>query len=75
MKEKKTLKVSSIITRMKFRLIEPPGGLKMIADAVDGLPRDERLVLSLRYVEELTVLLLGLNRLHKSRTMVRIVGI
>lgn len=55
MKEKKTRKVSSINTRMKFCLIEPPGLLKMIADAVEGLPRDERLVLSLRYVEELTM--------------------
>ena len=43
------------MTRMKFCLIDPPECLKMIADAVEGLPRDGRLVLSLRYIEQLTM--------------------
>jgi RNA polymerase sigma factor (sigma-70 family) len=29
--------------------------LKMVADAVEGLPQDRRLVLALRYVEELSM--------------------
>jgi RNA polymerase sigma factor for flagellar operon FliA len=43
------------MTRMKFCLIDPPECLKMITDAVQGLTPDGRLVLSLRYLEELTL--------------------
>ncbi len=38
--------------------------------AVDGGP-----LLNARYVEELTALLLNINRIHKARTMVRFVGL
>jgi predicted dinucleotide-binding enzyme len=55
---------------------QPKGHVMALAElipnlrAVDGGP-----LANARYVEELTALLLNINRIHKTRTMVRFVGL
>ena len=55
---------------------QPKEQVMALAEGISSLRAvDGGSLANARYVEELTVLLLNINRIHKARTMVRLVGL